>query len=631
MAMTVRELELQKRAKADEARRIARLQAQANQGPQSPLRQTPIAPQPTPQSVRTPEAVDGRLRTRDIAAYRAAGNVLSDPNRTVEDVQRAVADRVRLGNQIRGSSDFELYREGLRRPTATPPSYAGTELQPNIATPEEVAAGTRAPAKPPEKSAWRQLADTGVDMLRNFPAFMRDAYEANDPGYFTEPVKRWMTQPGTIGGAIAEFDRNTPAPSLMQAAIKAGRDQAEYVTKPTLRRWGNAVDNYINPSYDNLNMSGNGTSATASALGDQINQGLRNAPVGSVASPAASSRQIYQTGPNSFTDNPNAPGAEPYTPSAFADSAGVGGVGGVGNAGLRRSQSSFEYGPRQPDGRRTMTINRSNPYAGMSDAQIAPIAAQKRAELNARRMAGAAYGGNILRDINRINRQAQKAYDESINAGMNVNVARDRANIIRGQAEDLVDFDRTQSYREGQRLDSDLAYDRLAADQEYRMAAQMAGLTKEQQAAVRDDVERIALGLVDPKSENSDVEAARYANLVTANLPRNIDQLNARERNEALQQAAADARFVSAVNELNPSFSFLSRSEMLQGLQNLDTRDFSFFSGMFRDGPIDALISEIMGHREARIPGTDEYFTVQRLEELREQSRRGKRDLLRDR
>ena len=603
--------------------------------------------------VRTPAAVNSPLRAQSIAAYRAAGNVLTDPNRTVEDVQRAVAERVRQGREVRGASDYDLYREGLRRPTVAPPSYADTELQPNIATPEEVAAGTRAPAKPPEKPAWRQLVGTGADMLRNFPAFMRDAYEANDPGYFTEPVKRWMTQPGTVGGAIAEFDRNTPAPNLTQSLEKIGRDQAEYVTKPTLRRWGNAVDNYVNPSYDNLDMSGRGASAKASALGDQINSGLRNAPVGigvdSTPMPRSNrlqtdgvrvlserlenepvtreqlTRGIYEVGRNSFTDDPNAPGARPYS--------GSGGTLNVisdeqfRNAGLR--------------GRSSVTEADRARYA----AQVA--AAQEvnqRSALRTRQLAGASEGGDTLRQITKVQERADRAYQKAINRGLNSKAAARARDGILEQAGQLIDYDRNMVYRQGQNLDRELGYanlglrrDQLAADQDYRQQdllarqqALFADLSTKDQERLTESLERTALGEVDPESENPEVEAAAIYNRLAANVPANFGNLRTeRERSEALDYAASATRFLDGINERNPYFKYSSISDLLAGAdkalsgdpQRLNQEEATFWKSVFREGAWDGLLDYIQGAGVITLPGTDIKATTRRIRDYRNLNR----------
>jgi len=209
------------------------------------------------------------------------------------------------------------------------------------------------------------------------------------------------------------------------------------------------------------------------------------------------SRPIYQNGANSYSDV-QAEGGTPYAPSNPIRSAGVGsstydntdafglrngqgpgrmGVGGrvSGNASLYRPLS-FEEGPKNPNtGRGTFTINHAGPLHGMgpvSGAALHQMAEQKRAKLQANRMSGAAEGGNILRQIARINRKADRAYQDALKRTHNPKVAKEMSEGIRAQADQLVGLDQNNARRYGDRLQRDAWSERTAADVQTAMATE---------------------------------------------------------------------------------------------------------------------------------------------------------------
>ena len=276
----------------------------------------------------------------------------------------------------------------------------------------------------------------------------------------------------------------------------------------------NGNDVYVSPAEQEA--SGLRNLRNAGGTPTNVVQGSGN-NAAATGNTAPGSRTVYSDGEGGFSDT-QGPSMSAYTPGSGAQSSGIAdtsggtrspivsaaerdkflagvpeiagrtpynnadpynlqGQGGPGQlSGLRGRGADVPY-QRQNTGLQP-TNNVADRYGaatlrgpGGSSYESQVAAAREvnaKSAARANRLAGASEGGDILRQINKLNSRAGSAYNTALGRGMNSKAAARAADVYKGQADALVGADRNQAQREGDRL-SAASYDkRTQADAAYR-------------------------------------------------------------------------------------------------------------------------------------------------------------------
>jgi hypothetical protein len=250
------------------------------------------------------------------------------------------------------------------------------------------------------------------------------------------------------------------------------------------------------------------------------------------------------------------------------------------------------------------------------------------ATAQARRMAGAAEGGNILRDINRINQQANKTFEQVNKQTNNYRAAQAAADQVREQADQLIDYDRTQSYREGDLLRAGVENQRIEQGYADIMARTQAAYGKAAADQLASNAETAAAAMLPRNADSDDKDRLLAVNKLRymSNLPGNYDQLSAQGKAEADQQAIAFGSILAELSD-EAGFNYVSMNDLLSD-GRLTQKDLSFWRSFIEDGPWDAVWGDAFGgYTEVTLPGTTNRITVQQLRSLPALSRRGRREV----
>jgi hypothetical protein len=413
------------------------------------------------------------------------------------------------------------------------------------------------------------------------------------------------------------------APSPVRDAANASA-----ATGDAIQSSGNNTAPGTTPIYTD----GKGNFSDRSAPGMTLytpGSGLRSSGVGTPAQAQGTpGNAAYMSRPEQGIYNPTGyDNADPYGQSN-GQGPGYMGPGGRaspisaasqrGTAGdpLYRPQS-FDYGPRNlSTGRRQMTINHAGPLNGMgpvSGAALHQMAEQKRAQLSA-----AAQGGGILRQIDGINRKADRAYQKAIDAGMNVKVAQQTADGIRSQADQLVEMDRNKVGYGRNQVEQDQvdAYrDRTFTDAVRADGANSAAAREIMDTTFEESATDFATGFTDGmEPEDAKAFVGRIRSRIRAN--NQGDYRNPREAAVEARTAGAEAVFLDRMTEL-AGFDFRTIEDMQSGkdiafevegpggrYSRIQLDPYKFWEGVFRDGGIDAASRWWNDDTKFKMPGT---------------------------
>jgi hypothetical protein len=616
-----------------------------------------------------PRRSDTELNPRDIINYRRAGAALTDPNRTVEDVQRAVAERVRYGNAVRGASNYEQYRnaDAYGNVAAAPPAVNQQNITapPNLASPEDLNTARRqelirgfSQRGIVDKIANSDVGQGIAGFAKNVGGFLKDAYQSNDPGYFTEPAYRSENVPGIVKAGVRAVDQ-------------FGRFITGVDTSPIRKGYDRVVNYGETGRFEDKNkpLDLSGGAAPSAALGDKLNPSLAGTEV-----PQSSNTLLGRTNAAATGNAPSAPAQEEQSYTYYKNSDGSfsdkpmdansiaqtvqprrQGVGGTQGGGALVYNNADPYnlqgqgGPGQLTGLRGRgantpyarqntglqpTDNVANRYgaanlgalsgmnAGTYEGQVA--AAQERnarsaARVRANRLAGASEGGDILRQINKLNDRAGRAYETALGRGMNSKAAARAAEAVQAQADNLVgaqsnlvrdrgnelgyraSMEGTEAYRERTAMDAQLGALGLNAAQA-KIAAEAESLASERGYEMIKDIATV---------NGPDGPEVDYAGWALA-----IDMLGVdpRDRASITKNATALRGVIQARNEIATKLGYNPDGATMKKLfeegaaaSNLDWGD------AFKEGDInliDVLMSNIWKGPTAVRLGEDQAFKL---------------------
>lgn len=254
---------------------------------------------------------------------------------------------------------------------------------------------------------------------------------------------------------------------------------------------------------------------------------------------------------------------------------------------------------------------------------------------------GAGAGAAITRQINAARRKAKKAYDKAISDGKTVNVARAAADaqmvgvdqLVR-QGANIVGSDRNQVGREGIAADQEFR----GADLDFRYEKLQADNRSSLNTAARERldslIESAAASILPPGVEESaDVDRAMgEARLrIEANMPRNYGELSFQGQAQAMQDVRAKAGLLMELSE-EAGVGYYAMNDLLSANDDairdnkLSQRDLRFWRALIEDGPFDALLGEVTGATEIRLPGTQNEITVGQIQSLYRLNRRARAD-----
>lgn len=391
-------------------------------------------------STSTPQVNSG-LRRKEQAPTQAAlmleyenlGNELRNPERTTESVQAATARRAEIMGQIERDpqgrvripanvtqTKFGNDYSGVNR-WKTPvvnPSIGRTSIQAPQLT-QPVASAAEQPVAP--------AAEQPVELRERQPSAASDWRQAIN--YMGDRAANFLT-----GGRV---DQNQNAATGVRGGSAPGR------LTPEQEAANRAYGETLSP----------GLAAAAGGQGTYVGPGPRTgtAPAIEAAnnSPLRENRNatIYKNPDGSFTNRPG-PGSEVYQTGDSVLSSN-----GIGTPELRAYADVIR--------------NRwANNMAG-----------------GGRRMGGgAAPGGNILRQVQNLNRRADRMQQELVEGGMNTKGATRMSQGLRDQADQLLDYQRNRDF-------ADVSRERIAEDAAYReqaLGVQAAKNAADMEAAARE-------------------------------------------------------------------------------------------------------------------------------------------------
>ena len=427
--------------------------------------------------------------------------------RRAEQMQRIAAREI-----LRGKGKVDTPPEPKRpqnldpdiQPTADTVTerYAPTQIGRNAIVRQDVAGYDPKTGSPIRQEIAQQPTMPQPQSPKNYGEFADNIARYGDDGFVAKVLTSDTAR--SIGGFFKDI-----ADSPYRAPINAGNIGDLLRHRPFITRMSpnpatgandnpvtgaNGNDGYVSPADQeamSLRNMGNMKVPYVSKYGSETKQPIPNIQLEDIPPPpnvvqdsgndtAPGSRPIYKQVDGSYSDVQTS-GSTPYTPSNPIRSEGVGsnptgydnadpygqrngqGAGYMGSGGraggandsLRRPQS-FDYGPRNPNtGRRQMAINHAGPLNGMgpiSGGGLHQMAEQKRAKLQANRLAGASHGGGILRQVNSLNSKAEKAYTNELRRTNNPSAATAASAVYKDQADRLVNFDRNSATRESTQL-----------------------------------------------------------------------------------------------------------------------------------------------------------------------------------